>query len=120
MAVKNQLDKLKIKIPYNERIFKSNANYEALLSSLLDDALNIALATIYPFVEDYTELELPSKYLNWQIRAAVELYKNGDNQGYKSYSENGLSWTRTNDGALSDSLLEELIPKAGVPKRSEA
>lgn len=120
MAEKTQLDKLKIKIPYDERIFKNNESYEALLGSLLDDALNIALSTIYPFVEDYTELELPSKYYNWQIRAAVELYKNGENQGYKAYSENGLSWSKETDGALSVSLLEELVPKAGIPKRSEA
>lgn len=116
----NQLEKLKVKIPYDERIFKSTKNYEALLVSLLDDALNIALGAIYPFVDDYTGLELPSKYYNWQIRAAVELYKSGENQGYLSYSENGLSWSRKNDGALSISLLEELVPKAGVPKRSEA
>lgn len=119
MAEKTQLEKLKVKIPYDERIFKSTANYEALLMNLLDDALNIALGNIYPFLDDYTGLELPSKYLNWQIRAAVELYRNGENQGYVSYSENGLSWGRKNDGALSNALLEELVPKAGTPKRSE-
>lgn len=119
MAEKTQLEKLKIKIPYNEKIFGSSADYEALLVNLLDDALYIALGNIYPFSDDYTELELPKKYLNWQIRAAVELYKNGDNQGYTSYSENGLSWGRKNDGALSNALLEELVPKAGTPKRSE-
>lgn len=115
----SQLEKLKIKIPYKENIFKTEADYEVLLVNLLDDALNIALATIYPFVDDYTELELPKKYLNWQIRAAVELYKNGENQGIKSYSENGLSWERSNDGALSIALLEELVPKVGTPKRSD-
>lgn len=116
----SQLDKLKIKIPYNERIFKTKENYEATLGSLLDDASNIALENIYPFLDDFTGVELPKKYQNWQIRAAVELYKSSENQGYKSYSENGLSWSRDNDGALSTSLLDELIPKAGTPKRSDS
>lgn len=120
MAEKTQLEKLKVKIPYKENIFGNTENYEAVLSGLLDDALNIALNAIYPFLDDYTEVELPSRYLNWQLRAAVELYKSGENQGYVSYSENGLSWSRKNDGALSNALLEELVPKVGVPKRSEA
>lgn len=114
-----QLDKLKVKIPYKEKVFKSEENYRAVLTGLLEDTRNIALNTLYPFIDDFETVELPTKYYNWQIRACVELYKWGSNQGIKSYSENGLSWTKDSDGALSNALLDELVPKAGVPKRGD-
>lgn len=114
-----QLEKLKLKIPYKANVFKTDENYTAVLMSLLEDAKNIALSTLYPFLDDFETVTLPSKYYNWQIRASVELYKWAGNAGIKAYSENGLSWSRDTDGAISNSLLEEIVPKVGVPKRSE-
>ena len=114
-----QADKLKKKIPYDENKWENPVVHKAYLEGLLEDAKNIALAELYPFVEDYEDIQLPPKYKNWQIRACVELHQTGGMAGVKSYSEQGLSWTRVNDGCLSQSLLNELTPQVGIPKRSD-
>lgn len=115
-----QLTKLKGKIPFDKDKFISMEEYENVLSNLLEDSENIALSTLYPFLDDFEGIKLPTKYYNWQIRASVELYKWLGNTGVKSYSETGLSWNRDNDGALSNSLLDELEPPhAGIPKRRD-
>lgn len=112
-----QLEKLKERIPYDDTLFGSNENYENVLNNLLEDSKNIALSEIYPF-QDFYELELPKKYLNWQLRASVELFNLGDKNGIISYSENGLSWTKES-GRLSKSLMSEITRKVGVPRKEE-
>ena len=112
-----QLEALKKRIPYDEVIFGSLENYNNVLETLLDDSKYIALSEIYPF-KDYSTLELPNKYLNWQLRCCVELYNLGDKDGILSYSENGLSWTRES-GRLSKSLMGELTRKIGVPRKED-
>ena len=111
-----QLIRLKNRIPYDVDIFQTEDIYESVLKNLLEDSKNIALSEIYPF-EDYSELELPNKYLNWQIRACIELYNLGDKSGITNYSENGLSWTK-NSGRLSKELMSEITRKVGVPKKN--
>ena len=113
-----QLVKLKVKIPYNENKYGSENEYQVYLNSLLEDAEVIALNELYPFLDNYEGIELPKKYLNWQIRAAVELHNNSGLAGFKAYSENGLSYSKDNDGTLSNALMNELIPKAAAPRRS--
>jgi hypothetical protein len=112
-----QLAKLKIRIPYDEDIFGNNETYEATLTVLLEDAKHIALAEIYKF-EDFYDYDLPMKYLNWQLRAAVELYNLGDKKGILSYSENGLAWTK-DSGSLSKDLMGELTRFAKSPRKDE-
>lgn len=112
-----QLEKLKRRIPYDEDIFGNNETYEAVLEDLLEDAKNIALAEIYKF-EDFYEYDLPKKYLNWQLRASVELYNLGDKKGILSYSENGLAWTK-DSGSLSKDLMGELTRFAKSPRKDE-
>lgn len=80
----------------------------------LDEARSVALDTLYPFDAN---AELPDTWrMNmWLVRCAVELYNRRDSDNVQSYSENGISvsyWS----GKISKSLLDELIPKAGVPK----
>lgn len=101
-----QLEKLKLKILFDEDIFDTEELYEIVLQGLLEDSKNIALANLYPFL-DWSEMELPKKYYNWQIRASVELYKYDQYMGIKSYSENGLGFSRDSDG-LSTALLDEI------------
>lgn len=110
-----QLDKLKLKIPYDVNIFVSDANYVLVLNDLLTDIKWIALEILFPY-EDYSTYELPIKYNNWQLRACVELYNLADKQGIINYAENGISWSKKIDG-LSSSLMNSLIPKVGVPKK---
>lgn len=115
MAEITQLEKLKTRIPYDQETFTSDEVYVETLNNLLEDSKNIALANIYPF-QDWSELELPAKYNDWQIRASVELYRYDKFLGIKSYSENGMSFSR-DSGMLSSDLLDELMPNVGIPKR---
>lgn len=113
----SQLTKLKARIPYDEDIFGSNANYELALNELLEDSKSIALETLYPY-EDTSDMDLPNKYNNWQIRCCLELYNLADKSGLINYSENGIGWSKMSDG-LSNFLMNKLISKVGVPKREE-
>lgn len=116
--LKIQLPKLKDRIPYDVDIFEDTNMWESVLKALLEDSKSIALEVLFPF-EDYSDLPLPKKYYNWQIRCCIELYNIADKQGYTNYSENSLSFTKLSDG-LSNSLMNKLIPKVGIPKSDES
>lgn len=109
------LEELKKRIPYDEDIMISPQNYNDMLSSLLDDSKQIMLGKLFPF-EDFSNYVIPPQYNNWLIRCSIELYNLADKQGITAYAENGLSWTKLSDG-LSHWLMNQLIPRAGVPKR---
>lgn len=109
-----QNEKLKSRIVFNKDIFGTLENYDKAINDLLEDSKFIALSTLYPF-EDYSSMDLPSKYNNWQLRCCIELYNMSDKSIYVSYSENGFSFSKLTDG-LSISLMNELTPKVGVPK----
>ena len=107
----NQLELLKTRIIYNEKVFGNYNVYEKVLNRLLEDSKFIALSLRFPY-QDYSSMELPAKYNNWQLRCCEELYKNMGTQGIKSYSENGLSWTR-DSANLSTNLVEQIEPMVG-------
>lgn len=111
-----QLEALKKRIPYNETLCDSVEEYEQMLEDILEDAKNVAFEILYPY-EDYPE-ELPPRYNNWQLRACVELYNLADKAGITNYSENGISWSKLNDG-LSISLLNGLTSRVGIPRKAE-
>lgn len=111
----SQEEILKRRIPFEETGLDDEEVYDQMIVDLLEDSRNIALSNIYPF-EDWSSLDLPAKYNNWQIRAAIELYNLADKAGIKSYSENGLSWSKSSD-LLSVGLMEEIMPKVGVIKK---
>ena len=112
-----QLDLLKQRIEYDENIFTDNNTYEKVLNRLLDDSKYIALSLRYPY-QDYSTMELPAKYNNWQLRCSEELYNGIGTEGIKSYSENGLSWTR-DSGYVSYELRGEIEPMVGYIKEEE-
>lgn len=113
-VITTQSDKLKSRIVYIEDIFVTESNYEKVIEDLLEDSKHIALATLFPF-EDYSDMSLPAKYNNWQIRCCIELYNMADKSTFVSYSENGIGFSKLTDG-LSISLMSELTPKVGIPK----
>lgn len=81
----------------------------------LKQAKYIALETLYPFDKEITEL--PQRVNDsWQVRCAIELYNQQGTEGYSQYSENGLSWSKAGGGLISKELMEELVPKADVPR----
>lgn len=116
-AIKDELEKLRKRIPYNSDVFETDYEYMNFLETLYEDATNIALSRLYPF-ENYSQIKLPARYYNWVLRCCAELYNLNGSQGITGYSENGMSWSRQTDG-ISKSLLNELTPRAKAPKRKE-
>lgn len=114
---KTQLELLKVRIPFDQDIFGTNGTYEQVLKNLLDDSKYIALSIRYPF-DDYSSIDLPKKYNNWQLRCSVELYQGIGKENIKSYAENGIQWTR-DAGNISNDLLDEIMPTIGVIKGVE-
>lgn len=112
-----QLDLLKERIEYDENIFTDNATYEKVLNRLLEDSKYVALSLRFPY-KDYSNLELPIKYYNWQLRCAVEIYQGIGTEGIKSYGENGLNWTR-DSGYISSEMRGEIEPLAGWIEESD-
>ena len=112
-----QLELLKNRIEYDSKIFTNNSTYEKVLNRLLDDSKFIALSLRFPY-QDYSDMELPKKYNNWQLRCCEEIYKGIGTEGIKSYSENGLSWSRDTD-LLSESLMSEIMPKVGTLRKKD-
>ena len=113
----DNLTLLKERIEFDENIFTDNDTYEKVLNRLLEDSKYIALSLRFPY-QDYSKIELPKKYNNWLIRCCEELYNSIGTQGIKSYSENGLSWTR-DSGYVSYELRGEIEPLVGYIIESE-
>ena len=114
MESANQLELLKKRIVYQENVFEDYNQYEDILNRLLEDSKNLALSLRFPY-QDYSSMELPKKYYNWQLRCCEELYRNLGTQGIKSYSENGLTWTR-DSSYITHELESEIEPIIGYIK----
>ena len=114
--VNTQLEKLKERISYEEEVFTNQETYIMVLENLLEDSKYIALSLRYPY-QDFSNTEIPEQYKNWQIRCCIEIYQNIGREGIKSYSENGLNWTR-DSGSISHELAGEIEPMVGYIKDS--
>lgn len=101
-----QIILLKERIPYEENIFGDEETYVKVINRLLDDSKFVALSIRFPY-QDYSNMSLPSKYKNWQLRCCQEIYQGIGTEGIKSYAENGLSWTR-DSGYISYELRNEI------------
>ena len=97
---------------YYERVDKGYTEYLSLLNRLLEDSKYIALSILYPY-DDYSEMELPKRYYNWQLRCCVEILQMLGTSNIKSYAENGVSWTK-DGGNISNDLYSEIMPSVGV------
>ena len=86
--------------------------YIKVLKRLLEDSKYVGLSLRFPY-QDYSNIDLPKKYYNWQLRCAEEIYKGIGTVGIKSYAENGLSWTR-DSGYISYELRGEIEPMVGA------
>lgn len=113
-----QLDLLKERIPYSENIYVNQGKWTDALDRLLEDSKYIALSLRYPY-QDTSNMELPLKYNNWQLRCCEELYKLIGSSGIISYSENGISWTR-DSGYISVGLINEIEPVVGYIPADES
>lgn len=106
-----QFEALKTRIQYDANVFEDYKTYTKVLENLLEDSKNIALSLRFPY-KDYSNMNLPTKYNNWQLRCCVEIYQGIGTEGIKSYSENGLNWTR-DSGYISLELRDEIEPVVG-------
>lgn len=93
-----------------------------LLLSFLESAKIAILTRRYPY-NDFPSLKkedgsieyiLEPKYFDLQIRMAMELISKMGAEGQESHSENGISRKWESGSGISESLLNEVIPKAGV------
>lgn len=108
---KTQLEYLQERIEYDSNVFGDINTYTRVLNNLLEDSKHIALSLRFPY-KDYSNIKLPTKYNNWQLRCCIEIYQGIGTEGIKSYSENGLNWTR-DSGYVSRELREEIEPLVG-------
>lgn len=113
-----QLMLLKQRVPYDEKVFEDIEVYEMVLNRLLEDSKYIALSIRYPY-QDYSNMELPKKYKNWQLRCCQEIYQGIGTEGIKSYAENGLAWTR-DSGYISNELRNEIESFVGVIQNTDS
>jgi hypothetical protein len=98
-----QLERLKIRIPENKNDIE--------LEDILESAKAVILSRRFPFGEQPTEIE--PKYMDLQIRIAVEMYNKRGVEGQTSHSENGVSRSYSSAN-VSEELLREITPKVGV------
>jgi hypothetical protein len=98
-----QLERLKIRI--TEKVT------DAELEDILESAKAVILSRRFPFSEWPEEIE--DKYKDLQIRSAVEMFNKQGAEGEILHSENGVSRTYAS-ASVSDDLLKEITPKAGV------
>ena len=98
-----QLERLKLRIPENKNDLE--------LEDVLGSAKAVILSRRYPFGTQPTELE--AKYMDLQIRIAVEMYNKRGVEGQTSHSENGVSRSYSS-ASVSEELLREITPKVGV------
>ena len=111
MSELEQLKRMRLEILKDS----NNESLDDTFKIKLDDAEVVALNTLYPYNQEIQELPNNYRIINWQTRCAIELYKKIGTTNVQSYSENGLSVTFLT-GLISTSLMNELIPKAGVPR----
>lgn len=112
-----QLELLKNRIEYDENIFGDMETYTEVLNRLLEDSKYVGLSIRFPY-KDFSNMELPNKYKNWQLRCCEEIYNGIGTEGIKSYSENGLSWTR-DSGYISHELRNEIESTVGYIEEIE-
>lgn len=113
MSQEEQLKKMRLEILGDV----ADESKDDVFKLKLDDAEIVALNTLYPYDLSKTTLDIENnkRLANWQARCAIELYNKMDSANVQSYSENGLSVTYLT-GLISETLLSELVPKAGIPK----
>lgn len=98
-----QLERLKIRI--------TEGINDIELEDILESAKAVILSRRFPFGEYPDELE--PRYMDLQIRIAVEMIAKRGAEGERVHKENGVDREYSSAG-VSEELLREITPKAGV------
>lgn len=111
MSETQQLKKMRLELLGNS----NDTTKDEIFLDKLNDAKVLALNTLYPYNDKIDTLPNNIRLKNWQVRCAIELYNSMERIGVQTYSENGLSVSFLSS-LISSSLMNEIIPKAGVPR----
>ena len=84
-----------------------------ILQAYLDNAEEIILNKLHPYMDDETEYTLPKKYKNLQCRIAAYFCNKSGADGQLSHVENGVSRHYGASDVPSD-MLNEITPFAKV------
>lgn len=104
-----------------DKLFKSYLGESDITDNEVEELLNMAKMIIlnrrYPFqdfpVDEDGEYVIEDRYLDLQVRIAVELYSKQGVEGQSSHTENGVTRNYFSAG-VSSALLAEIIPKGKI------
>jgi len=97
------------KIKYLSRMIDDDTEEEDILGIYLDLAGDKILNRMYPFLTDYTGLEVPDRYVMIQLNISVYLLNKRGAEGEIQHIENGI---HRNYGSadVPDSMLKDIVP----------
>lgn len=99
-----QLEKMKVLVPEEPD--------DAVLEYYLESAKAVYLNLRFPYATEMPD-EVETRYLDWQIRAAVEMYARAGMEGETAHTENGTTM-QYDSSTLSATLRKEIVPMVGV------
>ena len=108
MTPAEELVRLKLRIPAEDRTEISDDE----LLVLIDEAGELILNRMYPFIRPSNVVAVPARYENIQIQIAIELVNRKGAEGEMSHSENGTVRSYES-GSVSSSLLKKIAPHCG-------
>lgn len=92
----------------------SDDSEDEVLSNYLSLAYQKILRAVYPFVEDTSNMSMPSRYDYLRVEVAMRMYNMRGVEGENSHSENGVSRSYEN---IDSFIAKNVIPFCGVPKK---
>lgn len=104
------LDRVKVRLGHDI------ADYDdALIEDVLESAKAAILSRRFPFGIPEGVEEVPVQYADLQVRIALDMINRIGVEGETQHTENGITRIyEKNMGWISESLLREVIPMAGV------
>lgn len=88
----------------------------AVLSVYLNMAKAKILGRLYPYRENWDDLDVPDKYVMLQLKIAAYLMNKRGAEGQIQHIENGVH-RNYGDADVPESMLSDLAPFVGIPRR---
>ena len=97
------------KLTYLGKMIDNESEEEDILSIYLDIAGDKILNRMYPYIEDYTGMEVPDRYAMIQLNVAAYLLNKRGAEGEIQHIENGV---HRNYGSadVPDGMLKDIHP----------
>lgn len=90
-------------------------NQDVIIECMIEDVLNVLLNKRYPFDMSKDIDSLPSRYVNWVVRATVSAYNSIGMLNVKRYAENGYQITFQDVvNGIPTAMMSEIVSKVGV------